>query len=164
LNICRHRLHKLVDDGIGSQPVLRCRYHGWSFELDGSLKGLPRSSELYSGDVVNFEKNELNLLPVKLETWGPLIFVNLDMDAKPLMEAVGSLAQIAEKRGVNFNTHPHLVNERVIPVNWKVFVDNVIECYHCATVHPSFSEKFDTASKSAKLICDSGRFSLGIPR
>lgn len=164
LNICRHRLHKLVDDGVGSQAVLRCNYHGWSFDLDGNLKGLPRSSELYTGDVIDFEKNDFNLLPVKLENWGPLIFINLDLDAAPLMDAVGSLAAIAEERGVNFNTHPHTINERIIAVNWKVFVDNVIECYHCPTVHKTFSEHFDTASKSAKLICDSGRFSLGIPK
>lgn len=164
MNICRHRLHKVVEEGSGADLVLRCRYHGWSYDLEGNLKGLPRSSEIFGGDGKDFDRSEFGLLPVRLEMWGPLIFVNLDLDAAPLADSVGILASIADERGVNFATHPYTVDERIVPVNWKVYIDNVIECYHCPTVHPAFSEAYDTASKSAKLICKAGRFSLGVPR
>jgi len=160
MNICRHRLHKVVDEGAGTGPVVRCHYHGWSYDLDGNLKGLPRSSEIYERDAEEFDPKNFGLLPVKVEMWGPLVFVNLDVNAGPLAGSLGRIPAISEARGLNFNTLPHEVDVRIVEANWKVFIDNVIECYHCPTVHPDFSVHYDTAGRGVEIQCDDNRCTM----
>lgn len=164
LNVCRHRLHKVVDDGCGTVKVLRCRYHGWSYCLDGQLNNMPRSSELFLHDGTGLDRTQHGLVPVQVQTWGSLVFVNVDNNATPLAASIGSLDGLAKERGLNFDVHPRWIDERIINANWKVFIDNVIECYHCPTVHPGLSESYDTASRAVVISCEGARCALGIPR
>ena len=78
LNVCRHR-GSIVCEGAGRRETLQCPYHAWTYGLDGRLITAPRGNS--EGGI---EKDELGLLPLQLDTWGPLIFVNPDMDAGPL--------------------------------------------------------------------------------
>ncbi|MBS1871024.1 MAG: aromatic ring-hydroxylating dioxygenase subunit alpha [Actinobacteria bacterium] len=162
LNVCRHRLHP-VAIGCGKAKALQCHYHGWSYGLDGRLKGMPRSTEAFAQDGVGFVKEEFGLVPVAVETWGPLIFFNLDPDAPSLMDALGELPGLADIRGVNFSTVPRGVDEEQVNCNWKTLVDNVIECYHCPTVHPTFSEVYDTSAKAVEITTMRGACALAFP-
>src|SRR3954449_2912382 len=91
LNVCRHRGH-IVATGSGARETLQCPYHAWTYGLDGKLRAAPRSDEDPA-----FPKDELGLVPVAVDTWGPFLFVNVDRGAEPLADALGSMpAQVAE--------------------------------------------------------------------
>lgn len=137
VNICRHRLHH-VAEGSGNATRFTCRYHGWSYDTCGHLLGAPRSR--YEDD---FDKAELGLAPIAVETWGPLIFVNLDVDAAPLADTLGPLPALAQERELNFGLTLHCREHVPLRCNWKVAIDNALECYHCPTVHPSLSQAFE---------------------
>lgn len=137
LNVCPHR-GNIVAHGEGTRRVLQCHYHGWTFDLDGSLRAAPRSERECS-----FDTSGIGLRPLRLETWGPLMFVNLDIEAEPLSATIGGLMELAEQRGFDINRHPlRASREYTIATNWKVTLDNNTECYHCGTVHPAFASKY----------------------
>src|SRR4029453_12834564 len=85
LNVCRHR-GSLVCEGEGRRETLQCPYHAWTYSLDGSLRAAPRT-----GREPGFDKSQLGLMPVQVDTWGPFVFVNPDTTAPPLAEHLGAL-------------------------------------------------------------------------
>jgi choline monooxygenase len=142
LNLCRHRGHEVVPP-CGEQPgrrkTLQCPYHGWTFNLDGSLRSAPRSDREAS-----FDKSALGLVPVSLETWGPLIFISLDPSPVPFAEYLGGMPDVAHSRGLHFDDFvEHSRYEFEFATNWKNAVDNNFECYHCATAHKGFAKLFN---------------------
>jgi len=138
VNVCRHRRH-LVMEGCGNKKIMLCHYHGWSYGLDGSLKGAPRAE----GDA-DFCKEEFGLLPAKVDMWGPWVFVNLDADAAPLTQTLGRLPEIIADSGlVLTDLEFHGRSEWQAKANWKVMLENYLECYHCAIAHPGFSQMID---------------------
>lgn len=151
LNLCRHRGHEVVPP-CGERPAtrrrtLQCPYHGWTFNLDGSLRGAPRSDR-----EPNFDKSALGLVPASVDTWGPLIFVNLDPDPVPFTEYLGGMPEVAVSRGLrlaDFVEHRRL--DYTFATNWKIAVDNNFECYHCAVAHPEFSSLFDVRPDSYEI-------------
>ena len=150
LNVCRHRLHQ-VADGCGPAKALVCRYHGWRYKLSGELEGVPRSAEVYNGDAKAFAKADFGLVPVKVELWGSLIFVNADMDAAPLSEQFAGVLTHAADNSLNMDAVPVWREEEPVAANWKTIVDNVIECYHCSSVHPELSRVYDTSARASKI-------------
>ena len=87
-NVCRHHAAAVVTEAQGTASVLRCPYHGWSYGLDGSLKGAPE----FEG-VCSFDRAQNGLLPVPVETWEQFVFVNLDPKASPLAAFLGGMMQ-----------------------------------------------------------------------
>ena len=83
-NVCPHRAGVLLWPGQGTAGNLVCRYHGWAFGWDGCLK----NARDFGCDP---DAGENSLRAVRVETWGPLVFVNLDPDARPLVDSLGSL-------------------------------------------------------------------------
>ena len=80
----------------------------------------------------------------RMETWGPLAFVNADPDAPPLADTLGEVPEIVASSGVDLGSLR--LRERVeweIPANWKVAIENYLECYHCPVAHPGFSKVMD---------------------
>jgi choline monooxygenase len=148
LNVCRHRGF-VVADGAGRRETLQCRYHAWTYELDGRLRAAPRSDR-----EPGFDPDELSLASLRLETWGPFLFVNADADAEPLADALGPIpAQLAELVDVDalefrFRT------EFTLEANWKVACENFLECYHCAVAHPGFTAAVDVAPDAYRLATD----------
>lgn len=146
LNACRHRGYKLAD-GEGCRKTLQCPYHGWTYGLDGRLRAAPRSEH-----EDNFDTTDLSLIPVKCETWGPLIFVNPDASADPLAATLGEIPALARSRGLDLDAFPlRRRHEYELASNWKVMIDNGIECYHCPTCHPSFAELYHVDSVNYQL-------------
>jgi choline monooxygenase len=140
LNICRHRGHQIVQ-GEGQCKAFQCPYHAWTFGLDGTLRAAPRS-DLEPG----FDKAEWPLWDLRLESWGPLIFVNADHDAPPLAEVLGEIPSLVERYyGASLEDYVFRARrDYSFQANWKVYVENSIECYHCPVAHPGFSQTYDT--------------------
>lgn len=136
-NSCRHRGHP-VATGCGVADRLRCHYHGWTYLLDGRLADAPRS-EREDG----FETDALSLHPVQVASWGPVAFVNPDVNAPGFDESFDELMVTAAARGIAWGGARHRAIETwELKCNWKLFYENVSECYHCPTVHPSFAAEF----------------------
>src|SRR6188768_1781003 len=74
-NVCRHRAGQ-VALSKGNRKSLQCRYHGWTYGLDGALRAAPEME-----DTEGFDKSEFGLLPVRVDRWGPFVFANLDESA-----------------------------------------------------------------------------------
>jgi len=153
VNVCRHRGFALAD-GEQSRETLQCPYHAWTYGLDGRLRAAPRSEE-----EPDFPQNELGLVPVAVDTWGPFVFANAGPHPEPLPDALGSLpAQVAEL-GLEVDSLVHHSRwEAEIEANWKVVSENFLECYHCQVAHPAFSELIDVSPEAYVLSTD-GRLS-----
>ena len=137
LNVCRHRGAVLVD-GCGTRRTIQCHYHAWTYELDGSLRSAPRSEREEA-----FDPADWPLLPASVDTWGPFLFVNPDPEAPPLADHLGELPEILA-RDIDIDSLAfHSRVEFGANANWKVVVENFLECYHCATAHPAFSAEVD---------------------
>jgi phenylpropionate dioxygenase-like ring-hydroxylating dioxygenase large terminal subunit len=145
LNVCRHRGF-LVAEGTGRRETLQCRYHAWTYGLDGALRAAPRSDR-----EPGFDAEELGLVPLRLETWGPLMFVNADPDAAPLADALDPIPeQVAAILDVDALEH-RLRSEFEVAANWKVVCENFLECYHCPVAHPGFSGVVDVSPDAYRL-------------
>ena len=142
LNVCRHRLHR-VADGCGNARALQCPYHGWTYDLSGQLIGVPRGMELKSNGPNPFTKERSGLIPFAVDTWGYLVFVNPDPHAQPLSQTLGPVSEIVQSRGLHMNLPRAGRDELIVDCNWKTFVDNILECYHCPTVHPILARTHD---------------------
>lgn len=137
-NVCRHRAGP-VACGEGARKSFRCGYHGWTYALDGRLINTPEF------DRVEGFRPEANSLPeFRVETWGPLVFVNLDTACAPLAETLEDIPARVGKR--NFEAM-RLAARRdwLVNCNWKVYVDNYLEGYHIPIVHPSLNRELDYA-------------------
>jgi len=131
-NVCRHRAACVVTEPQGTATRLRCRYHGWTYDLAGRLRGTPE----FDG-VADFLKEEQGLVPISVDIWGPLVFVHTGERPPPLRDALAPLPQrIGALAGLTF------LERREYPMacNWKVFVDNYLDGgYHVNTVHPTLA-------------------------
>ena len=138
LNVCRHRGSLLVEGG-GSRAALQCPYHAWTYDLDGSLRTVPRAER-----EPGFDPSDLSLVPLRLDAWGPFLFVTASADAPPLAEALGELPALVTDAGVDADRlvfHRRAHSE--LAANWKLACENYLECYHCPVAHPGFSALVD---------------------
>ena len=144
VNVCRHRGAEVVS-GAGRCTTLQCHYHAWTYGLDGELRAAPRAED-------GFDRSGLGLRHAQVDTWGPFIFVNADADAAPLADTLGALPELVRDGGIDVDS---LVFHSRAPYslegNWKVAVENFLECYHCAVAHPGFSEVVDVTPGSYRL-------------
>jgi len=135
-NVCLHRAGP-VARGCGKRNTLQCRYHGWTYSLDGTLRRAPEME-----GVEGFRPDEMHLVPVPVTRWGPLVFANLDGKAAPLGEVLEDVPQrVAPFRceAMRYVTRKHWD----IDCNWKVYVDNYLEGYHLPVVHPGLHKELD---------------------
>ena len=137
-NVCRHRAGPIAL-GSGCKNVMRCQYHGWTYTLEGKLIGTPDVD-----GVEFFDRSTMGMVPLRLDTWGDLIFVNFDQNAEPLATILGEIPNQA--RGFEFEGLK-LAERRdyVIECNWKVYVDNYLEGYHIPIAHPGLMKEIDYA-------------------
>jgi choline monooxygenase len=137
VNVCRHRGAILIE-GCGARETLQCRYHAWTYGLDGSLRAAPRADREES-----FDRDDWPLLPASVDVWGPFLFVNPDPAARPLAEHLADLPEILAR---DIDVDDIVFHSRVefgANANWKIVVENFLECYHCPTAHPGFSAEVD---------------------
>jgi choline monooxygenase len=141
-NVCRHRAAQVINEPEGKATRLRCRYHGWTYDLTGRLRGTPE----FEG-VADFCKEEQGLPPLAVDTWGPLVWVHAPPLPQP--EPLSSfLAPLPERTAGLAPDRLHFVARREyeLACNWKVFVDNYLDGgYHVNTVHPGLAGALDYA-------------------
>lgn len=142
VNVCRHRGSQLVNVEQGNRATLQCGYHAWTYNLDGSLRAAPGMR-----DEPDFDMTCYALVPVQVEAWGPFIFVNPDRDGPSLASVLGELPALVDATGLRLDGIRRKVRRTYdIAANWKVVVDNYLECYHCPVAHPGFSDLIDLKS------------------
>jgi choline monooxygenase len=135
-NVCRHRAGP-VAQGAGHRKTLQCLYHGWTYDLDGTLRTTPE----FDG-VRCFDKAANGLVPVRVDSWGPFIFVNLDPSAPSLAETLGKIP--AETRHMPLDQMGFYKRvDYELKCNWKVYVDNYLEGYHIPLAHPGLFKEID---------------------
>jgi choline monooxygenase len=140
VNVCRHR-GSLVCEGEGRRETLQCPYHAWTYDLDGSLRAAPRADR-----EPGFEREQLALMPVLVDTWGPFVFVNPDVEAAPLTDTLGELPELVASSGLDLDGLRFLErSSSEYEANWKVCCENYLECYHCQVAHPDFSKVVDVS-------------------
>jgi choline monooxygenase len=150
-NVCRHRGARLVD-GPSRADAIRCPYHGWTYHHDGSLVGAPESRRIPC-----FDKAKLGLLPVRIETFHGLVFVNLDPDAAPLADQLAGLSDLIGRYLPDdlvpfgkYRMHD-LAGSEVHHANWKIIVDNYLEGYHVPVAHPGLMRLLDYQNYTAEV-------------
>jgi phenylpropionate dioxygenase-like ring-hydroxylating dioxygenase large terminal subunit len=136
-NVCRHR-GAVVATGTGERGTLQCPYHAWTYGLDGRLRAAPRTEP-------GFAASCSGLAPLAVGTWGPFVFVNPDPGgAPPLEEALGDLPAIVREHGLDVDAlRFHHRVEYEIRANWKIALENYLECYHCKLNHPGLVSVID---------------------
>lgn len=144
-NVCSHRAHELLK-GCGKAKIITCPYHAWSYHADGRFR-----SARGSDNVAGFKGEEFNLKPVQVEAFGPLVFINLDPAAPSLASQAGNLLSEIRQFAPNFDRLTKAGSQSWdIKANWKVCVDNFLECYHCAPAHPAFAQLVDMDTYRSK--------------
>jgi choline monooxygenase len=137
-NVCRHHAMTVMNDPCGHAQHMRCPYHGWTYNLEGELRGMTE----FEG-VCNFDRAQNGLAPVRVETWENFIFVNLDPHAAPLQEFLGALVGLAKP--LNFGGLKFVERRSYIQqCNWKVYVDNFLDGgYHVPHMHKGLNSVLD---------------------
>jgi choline monooxygenase len=133
LNVCRHRGSEVVS-GAGRRETLQCPYHAWTYGLDGKLRSAPRADR-----EAGFDVSGLGLVALSLDSWGPFLFAGRDPDGPLPSELLATARLPFDPAGLVFR-------ERVdyaLDANWKVAIENYLECYHCSVAHPAFSRLVD---------------------
>ena len=129
-NACLHRGTRLAS-GCGTFPEegIRCRYHAWRYDLGGRLVEVVDQHEFPP------MPEDLCLAPVRVETWGGFVFINLDPDAEPLLEFLDPVPSVLDGyhlEQMRFRAY----QSTVLPANWKAVVDAFNEAYHVQGTHP----------------------------
>ena len=141
-NVCPHRGHQLVE-GSGKKSRIVCPYHAWTFALDGKRVGSRKSASL-SGP----SDGDICLSEIRVDRLVDFIFINLDPIAEPLSSFAPGLEQ--QMLSIEPDLPSFLPEESVqldidypCQANWKVLVDNYLECHHCQTAHDQFNDMMD---------------------
>jgi len=137
-NVCRHRAAQVINEPGGKITKLRCRYHGWTYDLSGRLRGTPE----FDG-VADFRREDNGLMPIAVAEWGPLVGIHLGRPSTSLEEHFSPLPQRTTGLGLDRLRFAGRRDYR-LACNWKVFVDNYLDGgYHINTVHPGLAGVID---------------------
>jgi Rieske 2Fe-2S family protein len=130
-NVCRHRGSRVLLEPCGNVSALTCGYHGWTYALDGSLRAAKHMPE-------NFDRSGFGLKSCHVRILEGLIFVCLADEKAPDFDTVSdSLRPFLSLHGT---ATARIAEQRTFPVhaNWKLVVENYLECYHCKPAHREY--------------------------
>lgn len=131
VNVCKHRGSRVCLEARGQAKRLTCRYHGWTYDLDGSLLGASSMPE-------TFDKSGVGLKKIHVEILDGLIFVNFAENPSSFDSVRRDLADCLRPYELENAKVAHRASYP-IDANWKLAVENYSECYHCAPAHPEYS-------------------------
>lgn len=138
-NVCTHRGSLLVDGQARDLKTLRCRYHGWTFDLEGALRLTPHWGGHNRANTDGLDRSCLGLKPVRMERWHDWLFVNIDGLAEPFHDyARPFMTQVAEY-DLSQATWA-LTLDYDIAGNWKLVTENYLETLHLNFVHTVLAE------------------------
>ena len=144
-NVCSHRGMQLVSEprklGTG---LIRCKYHSWTYDFDGNLKGTPSIGGTDKDSHENFDPSTNGLKPIRSEVWMDNIFVNLSNEAEPFQDFIDPLMKrwgkwVSAETLAELSPGVDAKMELVVNSNWKLAVENFLEAYHLPWVHPGLN-------------------------
>ena len=152
-NVCRHHAAEVMTEPCGKTHLLRCPYHGWTYSLEGQLKGTPDF-----GGVQDFDKGTNGLVPVDAEIWENWAFVRLAPGGPGLEESLGA-DLVARCRDLELGRFQWVQRRHYqFDCNWKVFVDNYLDGgYHVPHLHKGLDSVLDYGRYTIE---NGGRFCL----
>ena len=131
-NACRHRGVRVAVDRGRCESGFTCPFHGWCYGADGTNTFVTRPKTF---DAHNLDPGDVNLVPVRAETWGGCAFINLDETAPPLRECIEPFATVMDAWNVEAMRTEWWYAAR-LPVNWKLAEEAFMEQYHVLEAHP----------------------------
>ena len=131
-NVCRHRGSRICTAKDGQVNLLVCPYHAWAYDLDGKLRSRREMPE-------GFNKEEFGLTPVPMSIFHGMIFINLDPDAPDLIEGFKNISSSLDIYGLE-QTKVACQKTFSVDSNWKLAIENFMECYHCAPAHVEYAQ------------------------
>jgi phenylpropionate dioxygenase-like ring-hydroxylating dioxygenase large terminal subunit len=142
LNVCRHRGARLcVADSGTVRRSLQCPYHAWTYGLDGSLVAAPNLTSM-----TDVNRAEYGLVPVALREWLGTVWICLADEPPSFAGTVQAAvtARLGDPALIDrWGIDDLALGRRItydVRANWKLIVENFMECYHCATIHPELTE------------------------
>lgn len=145
-NVCRHRGMRLCD-GPGAAPSITCRYHSWSYALDGKLLVAHGTPEGFDQELFGLKRGGCRVLH-------GLVFVRPHGDDASFDDIAKSVGEALAPRGLE---RTRVVGRRTwtAAANWKLVVENFDECYHCWPNHPQYCDVMLHARKEASATASS---------
>ena len=139
-NVCRHHAAAVMTDAEGHANQMRCPYHGWTYSLEGELKGTPDFH-----DVCGFDRSQNGLLPIEIATRGKWIFARLANEGNRSLESFLGRDLIDQLHTIDLNSLYWFARRRyTLNCNWKVFVDNYLDGgYHVPHLHKGLDSVLD---------------------
>ncbi|MET0387803.1 MAG: aromatic ring-hydroxylating dioxygenase subunit alpha [Polyangiales bacterium] len=140
-NVCSHRGRKLIDvpkgerNAQGKRRLFVCGFHGWRFDLEGKCTHVPEQDDWQC----SLSHENTHLQPVKVDTWGGWIWINMDPDSGPLrewLEPAAGMLDPFELQNMRFRWRRWLIFD----CNWKVAMEAFNETYHIPMTHPEFTK------------------------
>lgn len=141
-NVCRHHAAAVVTDAHGVADRLRCPYHGWTYALDGELKGTPD----FAG-VCDFDRARNGLVPIETAVWHEWVMVKVSADGPALADFCDE--DLTARMNAHLLTSRRWMERRhyMVDCNWKVFVDNYLDGgYHVPYLHKGLDSVLDYGS------------------
>lgn len=136
-NVCRHRGSRIVDGSSGCAKKLVCPYHAWTYELDGSLTGVPDASSYPTLDMA-----AQGLAPVTMEVWNGFVFVRLVDKGPSVAQMMAPYAHMVAPYRFEEMKALGRVTLRQRAVNWKNIGDNYSDGLHIPVAHPGLTRLF----------------------
>lgn len=136
-NVCTHRASLVVEGAGNCGKTMVCPYHGWSYQLDGSLTGVSYRRDF----VCPIDTGALALKPLRADVWERWVFVNVSGDAPPLSEYLEEIPSMLGDHELTLAERGHVLDDHV-NANWKVLMDNAFCDYHLPFVHAKSLGKF----------------------
>jgi choline monooxygenase len=158
-NVCRHRGNTLKS-GAGQCRQIRCRYHGWTWALDGGLADIP--DRHLTTDVAD---DDYRLAEAAVGEWGGFVFLHPDpASAPPLAAFLGPVAGQLEAYHLERMRPTTDVTVR-LACNWKVAVEAFLEVYHVQKIHPQLMPRLDDVNTAFEVVGDHSRMIVpyGVP-
>ena len=139
-NVCRHRGSRLLDDAGRIRGLIVCPYHGWSYDLQGQLRGVPEKASF-----PDLDTSCLGLKAVTLEVFLGFVFVRLrDNGGLSVAQMWQPYREELERHRLSDMQPLTAIGEDIWDCNWKTAVDNNLECYHIPMGHPGLNRMFGT--------------------
>jgi len=133
MNVCRHRGARVCEEPAGNRKTFVCPYHGWVYNTDGSLRAA-REMDMLAG----FDTASHGLKQARVVVYQGLVFINCDPNAADFL---GPLKNLDQPLGAYDLPNAKIAHKQTYKVaaNWKLVLENYLECYHCATSHRNYA-------------------------
>ena len=144
-NVCSHRGYKIMQKPCKIKNVIRCPYHSWSYDTDGTLIATPHIGGMNKHEADKFDKSINNLKEVRSYVWLDLIMININNNEidfeeyiKPLSDRWAKFWPKKDRKLISHSNDYGYFNLKA-KCNWKFAIENYCESYHLPWVHPGLN-------------------------